>query len=335
MKISIVGSGIIGLSLCEYFSRKNFDITCISDEEKISGSKAAGALLSTKAQLFGRGEHYQLKLDAKKIYKKWLTEILEELGSTICLNEIYREGEGVEVFESDDEASLQIKRIVQPQAELKSRGLPMNPVERLGSKVVYKNEAWVDAPRLLVLLKRVCEKRGVQFEEKDVLEGDFLKTVQADKVILATGYWTPSILAAWGYSALPKARATWGSTFWANGASPASRCHAVILETHRGKTSVSLSGTENNIICSSTTVKNRRDLDETNELFLDVCHEIYGLSCESFQSQTGPRIGFGHREIVVKHLEGPVPVIVCAGAHKSGYLFGPVIGPEVEKLLPF
>ena len=66
--IYIVGSGIIGLSVAEYFSRNNPHVTVISNNNPLAGSYAAAANLATKGQLFGRDPHFQIKLDAKKIY---------------------------------------------------------------------------------------------------------------------------------------------------------------------------------------------------------------------------------------------------------------------------
>ena len=57
----------------------------------------------------------------------------------------------------------------------------------------------------------------------------------------------------------------------------------------------------------------------------------------TFHEQNGIRIGFGHQEIIIEHIKNTqncekACLFVCAGAHKSGFLFGPVIGPKIESL---
>jgi hypothetical protein len=49
----------------------------------------------------------------------------------------------------------------------------------------------------------------------------------------------------------------------------------------------------------------------------------------------GYRVGYGHEELVVEKIysnDQNLNIFVCAGAHKSGYLFAPVVGSILQNL---
>ena len=66
----VVGRGIIGLSVAEVLSR-TLPVIVLFRDEPWMGSKAAAANLSTKAQVFARDPHFDLKLKGKSKYRSW------------------------------------------------------------------------------------------------------------------------------------------------------------------------------------------------------------------------------------------------------------------------
>jgi glycine/D-amino acid oxidase-like deaminating enzyme len=337
-RILIVGSGILGLSVATYFAKHHpeFKISLLSNDDPLAGSLAAAANLSTKGQEVGRDPHFQIKIEAKKKYKQWILSFLTEINPTAGLSDdFYQEGPGIDFFECEEDAQIQWNRVYCLQNEPIHRPHPL--------QIQYENEAWVHAPTLLKLLKDYLIFKKIEFIRDNV----GIKYLQ-DKntaTIFCTGAWTPQILYQLGLP-LPRGflkppHLTMGSTL--RGPNIFTNLHpqTVLQEkVSRGqKTKITFSGSAQNQYLSSTTTKlfYNPDFsfqiteDQQNELTLQnqaLLQEARAatytgptlLPKTNLDIATGLRIGFGH-------------AVVCAGAHKSGFLFAPMVGEIVYQTL--
>ena len=361
-KMTIVGSGIIGLSIAEFFSRKMFcgnEIQIITNQNKYTGSNAAAANLATKGQLFGRDKHFQLKLDGKKQYPKWISLLLNETQNLTFIDEIYRNGFGLDYFTSEENREKHFNRVKQNNNELLNRNLSNDSIIKIEkNKIMYKNESWVNSSFLLNILKKVLIQRGVKFIYTDFNNDfyhNFLKFNEKENLIFCTGAWTKTLLTTLGIK-LPnqmekQERLTIGSTYFGknilNNFDPKFVLHEIISDNMKEK--VTFSGYENKYFISSSTLK-LNNIYEFEEKYLELKNNILlKLSknsnynspfCNNLEGNIskldGFRVGYGHSEIIIEKLNSPnsnINAVVCAGAHKSGYLFAPVVGSMVQNLL--
>lgn len=347
--IVVVGTGIFGLSVAEYLSR-TMPVCLVSNNHPFAGSNAAAANLATKAQLFGRDAHFQIKLNAKKNYQYWVRGLLDELDSPIKLDSVFRLGNAVEIFENKTECEMQRGRITQPKIELEKRNLGVQPFWLISENILgYKEEAWIDAKLFITTLKNVLLKRNVKTFEMDVSNfqshEDVLKYFSAKKIVLCTGAWTQSVLNHFGFDLLPKARYSIGSTIDVDSSFDEfskqfdDRPVVVEIRSIESKNKVVLSGSKSCLYLSSTSRRIETAEKEVDEaLLLEDCQSLIwytqkhcNLNFDNFKIRTGLRVGFGHSELVVNKVN--LDVVVCCGAHKSGFMFAPEVGALVQTLL--
>lgn len=357
--IAVVGSGVLGLAVAEYLSRRQ-PVVVISNEHPLTGSRAAAANLATKAQLFGRDAHFQLKLRARKMYRHWLGAMLAECGrGDFDLEGVFCEGAGLEFFHSSAACQRQLERVLQPANELTSRGLGTQPFQKTSeTSLCYFNEAWVDASFCLNLLTEVLKKRNVSFVYENVVQHaqsiNALKaSYQVSQVVFCTGAWTTDVLAHFGLALQGSKRLTVGTTLVKNFnflqvvnsavltafgqpsvATPVALCEFHDVDV---KNKVVLSGSCSQTFLSSTSERLASLADSSaaidsllvaNARLENTADFYFKQLPETTLVKTGVRVGFGHTELVVKRLTHDV--IVCCGAHKSGFLFAPVVGPLVS-----
>lgn len=357
----IIGSGILGLSIAEYLTRTTIDpssLKIISNEHKLAGSNAAAANLATKGQLYARDPHFHLKLEAKKIYRSWLENLLNELNKQeISLDSFYKNGWGIDYFYSKENKEKQYNRVKQCEEELKKRNLPNNSIlSQKENIILYKDESWVDAHILLDILRKVLLKRKVKFENIEINYEIYKKLNNSEKyknIIFCTGAWTKDLLKKLNIavpSIMEKQRLTFGSTFSSKNLTDLKEYSLVEKVSADLKNKVTISGSKNRNYISSTTVKiseienleNLKELNVANNQLLKLAEQQM-LNCPFYLTENntikqldGVRVGFGHSEIVLTQLSDQnlaVRKFVCAGAHKSGYLFAPVIGAKLQKML--
>ena len=359
--ILIIGGGILGLAAAEFLSR-NYKVILINDENLPGGSKAAAANLCTKGQLFARDFHFDLKLKSKKIYLEWIQSFC-----SIPVESIYKSGIGIDYFGNEELRDLQLKRVLQPKNELLSKNLQLDSIVSSDNfshpAILYQDEAWVNAELLLRQLKDTLFSRGCQIVSASIGNEYTLKNVISDfagvkRIIVAAGAWSPQILKD-ANIALPQeflsgVRLSAGSTFKVSGKPLTPKIDDFsVLEMVSTKTQkYTLSGNLENSFLSSTTLRFNdslsseswmEQLNKTNEQFLanyrNAPLKNSPFECErhgtEFQIKSGLRIGFGHSEIIVRRLEknwNGVCVDVCAGAHRSGFLFAPYVGHLLQNL---
>ena len=365
----IIGSGIIGLSVAEYLTHKGKSVVVISNDHPLSGSKAAAANLATKGQLFARDSHFQLKLDGKKIYSHWINRLENEI-SYENKTQIYKFGLGTDIFLNSSDRDRQLKRVLQNKEDLISKNLSTNAIESEGDNaIIYKEEAWVNASELLKVLKFVLIKRGVNFISESFSKKHLTGINSGEQkvcFILCTGAWTKDLLKELQWP-LPKGmssseRMTIGSTFNLKNEIKNKYDEIILQEkiNENFSNKVTWSGDANTSYLSSTSLKISSDLssldlnrlflvsttsvessiksllETKNKEFLDFALEDKKISPENLEIKTGLRVGYGHSEIIIEKVHFThenYSALVCCGAHKSGFLFAPVLGEIIEKIL--
>jgi len=366
-QVIVVGKGIVGLSVAEFLSRTaNVHVRVVSSPESPEASLAAAANLATKAQVFGRDPHFEMKIVGKKIYRSWLENLRGECGELHPedLSQLFVEGIGRDVFFDELRCSEQWARILQPIEDIRTRGLPEQPVRRAHAHAIeYGGESWVDAQRLLRYLVTVCTQRGVQFSQADMKNpSEFLKTTgPVDHLILCTGAETPRILAFWGEGAEPtalglkKRRWSFGGTLEIQLGAENLLGDVALLEIipgHGPIEKLTFSGAAGRLYGSSLSVKcaeqagecapeapDKALLQGQKEQMSEIVRETFGLLLENVphRYRWGNRLGFGHSELMVESCRIPSLLqpwirgafVIAAGAHKSGFLFAPCLGNTV------
>ncbi|WP_186648047.1 FAD-dependent oxidoreductase [Fluviispira vulneris] len=361
-KISIIGSGILGLSIAEYLSRdkKNgTDIQIISTNNTLAGSYAAAANLATKGQLYGRDKHFQVKLDAKKCYQNWIENLLKEVKSEQNIKTVFKIGLGVDFFTSEFNRDKHYRRVKQNDDELRNKNLPIDFILKEGKrKIIYQQEGWVNSFILMQLLTDVLSKRKVNFINKQFTKIDLDKLSEVGhkhNIIFCTGAWTELLLRDLEIP-IPEQmkktkRMTVGTTFYGKNIFENYSEDYVLMEkiAENMKTKVTMSGPIENQSISSSTLKindinifNETELFEKNKELIKLCSESFAnepyltkTNIKNLEYKTGVRIGYGHSELVIEKLNlksEHTTGYVCAGAHKSGFLFAPMVGTLLEKL---
>lgn len=363
-QIYIIGSGIIGLSIAEYFSRQNVKATIISNDNPLSGSYAAAANLATKGQMFGRDPHFQIKIDAKKIYPTWIKQLIDEYELKHLnkfpqnINSFFRMGKGLDVFHNHSERNLHLKRVLQNTDELLFRNLPIDsivPYEE--NSIIYKDEGWIDATLLISLLKAILKKRAVNFINKSFSKMDLQEIFNQNGenlIIFSAGAWTKQLLKelelplSSGFN--KPERLTIGSTFTTQHTYSSVLNDFVLYEKVSQfslKKKVTLSGNSLNQYISSSTVKikslshfenvnsfYKNELNKKNEELILLAKGSIADVQDGRLEKIGLRVGYGHSEILIEPLNilnENTRAIVCCGAHKSGFLFAPLLGEKIEE----
>lgn len=357
--ITIVGSGIIGLSVAEFLSKNNYfkNIQIISEDHQFSGSNAAAANLAIKGQLYGRDKHFQYKINSKKIYLNWIESLIKEIKLKVELDDLYRWGYGIDYFITLENREKHFNRVMQNKEELIKRNITEVAINKLGeNKIQYNNESWVNAKLLLNILNKVLALRGVTFI-KDKFDNSTLNNIlthtSKNTIIFCTGAWTKSLLTNLGFE-LPKKmqqkeRLTFGSTFFGNNIFENFNNDFVLQEivSENLKNKITFSGNSNCHYLSSSSIKVNDINFFDEELLKNKNAEILSLSKVSISNSPvlkhdaiinkmqGYRVGYGHEELVVEKIysnDKNLNIFVCAGAHKSGYLFAPVVGSILQNL---
>jgi hypothetical protein len=410
----IVGAGVLGLSVAEHYSRifPKSQVTIIFCEKTLPASAAAAANLQTKGQRYGRDPHFSLKIEGKQKISDWIKSLIVEVSGfdpssqnvTELHTKIFQQGFSRESFESKEELSSHLVRILQPNEEILNRKLAPQPiVKESNTSVLIDEEQWVCANGLLLLLQQVLKKRKVSFVNENIKNWDCLKNTDPTHLVLAPGF---EILNLWKNLNLPEKnliqnyRLTYGSIlkkndtktfveevletqekkplFWEHTLSQKNNTDKNVFDKNKKfKVTMTFPHEFRNFFCSSFTFK-LKNLNEVNALnssskvldaqvlelwkseqkFLNFAamhpcfkNDTFSEHIKlSMQKQHGIRIGFGHSELLVKTWKISelqtfsefqfmnVPktldrISVVTGAHKSGFLFAPVIGEKLMSLI--
>lgn len=365
--IVVIGRGVLGLSVAEYLSRQGGHSVLVCYDDRFSlASAAAAANLSTKGQLYARDPHFELKLQSKAQYPDWLAAMVGELGNRgqhwDCSSH-YLNASGRDIFQTKARADKQWDRITQPLSELKNRGFARQPISRPTEvSIEYEDEAWVDALYLLELLEAVCRSRGVQFLQQDVRDFSHLNNLDEEvtDIIVCAGGYSPHILEAWGCAdALGgqgrKLRCSYGGTLCVKQPGRILPEGIALLEyiNDDSPEKVTLSGNSHQLFASSVSLPcvyqtsflnlgqdDHLNVERQKQVVMAVVENQLGLKTDSLNHEWrwGWRLGFGHRELLVERIAASPQgfkgrIVLAAGAHKSGFLFAPLIGSLVGQKL--
>ena len=325
MNVIIIGSGIIGLCMAEFFSRQG-SVCIVSDENPLAGSRPAPAHLGTKGQQFPRATYFSHKLAAKSQYPAFLAEI-EAPAS------LFQQGIGCDFFETAEACDNHFKRVFEGDDQA---------IKQISKETIcYENEALVDAQELLTHLKSILLKRKVSFKRKKIAKlEDVLSLETKDEktlIIFCTGAWTKGLLTEMGFTLPPvftKERLTFGLTTKVPCAELRDTDDVLLRDFIVGETKLTLSriGEHYHLASQSLRVDSLNEpsfeeLMKKRDLDLLLLPEPYQSHFRSHNKQSlfGYRVAYGKEELVVSPLthekEPEKRFFVCAGAHKSGYLF--------------
>jgi hypothetical protein len=226
---------------------------------------------------------------------------------------------------------------------------------------LYQEEAWVDASSLLKQLSSFLMQHKVEWIS-DVVSNALLAKLKPNFCVLCTGAWTIATLESLNISVpdvLKKSqRVTMGSTIqgvFAHILPNDPLFDFVLYEKvslyRKQKVTFTLgecfSKTQHYLSSSSLKIniedilqheiKNKdtyfKNLEHENQKLLELFSHSSFASLENvntFRYFSGLRIGFGHSELVVHPFSFEHgSAVVCAGAHKSGFLWAPVVGELV------
>lgn len=234
----------------------------------------------------------------------------------------------------------------------------MDLITAFGSnKIIYQNEAWVDADLLLEILLRTLEIRKVPVLNQSFTRG-LMTEILADKntfIIFCVGAWTKSLLSNLEFEIprhiLNQQKLTFGSTFYGPDVFEHYNENFILHDkiSYVPRHKLTICGSRRKQFISSTTAK----ISALNDTYFGNASvrekeflEFASLKFDdapflkkdvTLKNKSGFRVGFGNHEFVVEKLNlisrQTTRCIVCAGAHKSGFIYAPMMGSHVEKLL--
>ena len=228
----VIGCGILGLSSAHALARAGQDVAVVSSPQWPRASVAAAANLALKAQSFARHPHFALKLRMRERYAEWLKEVGQESGSLVP----FRQGRGIALFDSVEASDTQWRRVLQPESDVRARGLPPQGVSRLPSgehdswTLCYEREGWVDALALLSALEAACLSHGVRFIERQVDSWQGMSDIvdENTRVLVCAGAGTPRLLQVLELEAsAPPLRTRLARPRWSAGSVFVSRSHSL------------------------------------------------------------------------------------------------------------
>lgn len=344
--ICVVGTGILGLAAAEFLSRRGHNVTVVSNEKSEAGSQAAAANLGIKGQQFARDRYFAHKLRGRALYPTWLERLCYEVGAQDLLTpSFFRVGRGCDCFTSPEQARAHFSRVWQDPLELLDRGLSSDTI-RLGdaNTILYEGEAWVDGQRLMTLIRQVLASRNVEFVLSDF--ETFYSDAKFKHYVICAGAFSKSLLQRLG---LPqpkgfqqKERITYGSTFYLDRAFAS---QFTLVENSTAQTKFTLSGNETRTYFTSshqrsTDLVQPSQIDalliEASQEFMAAVRDCAMVTLSGERSFSGVRVRYGQSELVVERLGGTQErsVVVCTGAHKSGFLYAPVVGELILNEAP-
>ena len=348
MKLLIIGSGIVGLSLAEYFSRDTANTVILnsSKEDLLAGSLAAPANVSLKSQVTARQKHFNYKIQAQTLYSKWIRNLEQESSPSEEQGiKIFRQGRSLEFFETEKLKEEQYLRVT------KNASHDPQKIRMLSHKIEYDDEIYVSGSELLKLLKEVLQKRlNFRFDftllsrkNTSFLFADF------EKVFFCTGAWTFQLLEELGIKEGLnfKPRYSLGLSLSFRAKKSILRDYVLIDMVKKESQKSTLSGREGQFCYLSSFSRKLINLNNLDTFSQDLKAE--GLSAlESFQKEGfidsisdisylfGVRMRLNHEELSIQHICSPdinTRLYFCSGFHKSGFYYAPIIGEVVQNFL--
>jgi glycine/D-amino acid oxidase-like deaminating enzyme len=348
MKLLIIGSGIVGLSLAEYFSRdsSNNVILNTSRENLLAGSLAAPANVSLKSQVIARQKHFNYKIQAQSLYSKWIQNLEQESSSIETQGiKLFRQGKSVEFFETEKLKEEQYMRVT------KNASHDPKKITMLSRKIEYDDEIYVSGTDLLKLLKEILQKREnfrFDFTLLSKKNAPFF-FANFETAFFCTGAWTFQLLESLGIKEglIFKPRYSLGLSLSFHTKKSLLRDYVLIDIIKKESKKYTLSGREGQLCYLSSFSRKLFDLNNIDE-FSQSLKEEASNALEYFQKEGivdsisdisylfGVRMRLNHEELSIQHIcsqDINTRLYFCTGFHKSGFYYAPIIGEVVQNFL--
>ncbi len=203
MKVIVVGSGIIGLSIAFELALANHSVRVITRNYEEGASWIAGGMLAPFSEGL-KGEELELSIDSLNLYPEFIKRIEEVSHVKVFFNT-----EGILRLATDEE---ELKFVEEKIKEYKGKGFEIQELtekdirdlglsERVLKAYLFKNEGNVDSEKLMDALLFACENLGIRIVMDEivdtVLENGEVKEVvglkeryTADFYVFTLGAWS-------------------------------------------------------------------------------------------------------------------------------------------------
>lgn len=366
----VVGGGILGLAIAETFSRAGRaaltppkQVWIVDASLPYSGSMASAGFLARKGQREALTPGFGWKIAGQRAFEAWGAALHAEARASADAHAraaasrpwnggladlpLFRAGIGRDRFANALDCQRHFERVMRDPGGIGGTG--GKAIRKIGAcEIEYEGEAWIDAVAFLALLRSVLRARGVQFLHASFPDDPFPDgATLSDGIVIAAGAWTPRILQRAGI-ALPPGLArkglkyTAGTSFDLSGAQvPTGLRECALLDVHAPglETKHTFGGLPERACaaaadarCGSADADLAAALEEPESVFL----RQSALTVIASMRRRGMRLRWGGSELVLQRLEcgfGAVPLVLCAGAHKSGFALAPIVGGRVQHLL--
>jgi len=179
--ITVLGGGIIGLSIAWRLSQRGFAVHVLDAGHRGGEASRAGAgMLAPGGEFAGDDVWTPLGIESHAMYPDFVSELSHESGFEID----FLICGGVDVAASDEDWWTLRERARRQQI------VGIASVE-IAEGILYPGDGYVDSPRLVTALRQACERRGVAIED-----GRKVSTIdprESDAVVVAAGAWSGEI----------------------------------------------------------------------------------------------------------------------------------------------
>jgi len=196
--ITIIGGGVIGLSIARELRKRGAGSITVVDKGRIGAeaSWAAAGMLAPNAECHADDELFRLCTASNRLYPEFATELLDETGIDI---ELDRTGTLVVAFSEQESAQLKAKYDWQRNAGIAVEKLSADEILRLEPAIspdvrdgyLYPNDWQVENRKLIAALRKYCEINGIELIENTAVT-DLRKE---GTVVVTAGAWTNDLLA--------------------------------------------------------------------------------------------------------------------------------------------
>jgi glycine oxidase len=245
--VAVAGGGIIGASIAWRLAQRGWRVT-LFDKGSIGAeaSWAAAGMLALGGEIEGPSDLASLAAESRRLYPAFMSELEKASGLAVD----YQECGALDLAYSEPEwASLQTRAARQAETGIRSKEVAPHDVavfwprlrtEGLSGAVIYPDDAFVNAPEVMLALAAVCQRSGVsilqncpvyaaQILDKEAIieSGRGKETFEA--AVISAGAWSNAI-ALEGVPALPSAEPVKGHLIGYQ--QPAGTCHTIVRHGH-------------------------------------------------------------------------------------------------------
>ena len=200
MRIAIVGSGVIGLSVALYLSLEGFKVMLITRNPQEGASWFAGGMLAPFSEGL-EGELFEFSYESLKMYSDYVKLVEEVSRSKI---DFWKDGILRVVLKGEE-------GLIKKAEQYRERGFSVEILERMDyhseevvSVIRYAEEGWVDTEHLMDALLLAMENSGVKIEIDEInkieLKDERVESLKgikgnyrADYYVFCTGAWTKEL----------------------------------------------------------------------------------------------------------------------------------------------